>query len=100
MKIVSSIQEIVHLITSHFECVQKDNNYMISDIKDLMEETYDLISDLRVDISTIQKKVDSLNVEFHNINQYEHGDKLVILKNIILQGTPTENRNDNVHNYF
>ena len=36
---------------------------MISDIKDLREATNDLTSDLKVDISTLEKKFDSLNVE-------------------------------------
>ena len=31
-----------------------------------MEETYDLISDLEVDISTLEKKVDTVNVEIDN----------------------------------
>ena len=51
---------------------------MIWNIKDLREETYDLTYDLKEDISTLQKKVDALNVEFDNTNQYEHGDGLVI----------------------
>ena len=41
---------------------------MISDIKDIREETNYLISDLMVDISTLEKKVDSLNIEIDNIN--------------------------------
>ena len=40
---------------------------MISDIKDLGKETNDLISDLKVGFSTLQKKVDSLNVKLENI---------------------------------
>ena len=66
---------------------------MISNVKDLREETYDLTSDLD-DISTLQEKVDMLNVEFDNINQYEHGDGLVISEDIIPHGTPTENCKD------
>ena len=49
----------------------QENNDMISDIKDLKEETNDLISDLKADTSTLDKKVDSLNVELANIIQYE-----------------------------
>ena len=71
---------------------------MISDIKDLRKETYDLTSNLKVDISTLQKKVDNLNVEFDNINQYKHGDGLVISEDIIPHGTPTENYKDIVLN--
>ena len=63
---------------------------MISDIKDLRESTNDLFSDLKVDISTLEKKVDSLKVQFDNINHYEHGDDLVILRDIIPLCTPTE----------
>ena len=47
---------------------------MISTIKDLRKERYDLTSDLRENIITLQKKIDSLNVEFDNNNQYEYGD--------------------------
>ena len=36
---------------------------MISDIKDSREEKNDFISDLKADISTLEKKVNSLNVE-------------------------------------
>ena len=45
LKIVSSIhqskdmEEIVQVLTLLFECVKKENNNMISDIKDLREET-------------------------------------------------------------
>ena len=46
MKLISSMEEIVQVLTSLFECVKKENNYMISDIKDLREETNDLKSDL------------------------------------------------------
>ena len=62
---------------------------MTSDIKDLREEMYDLVSDLKVNISTLEKKVDSLNVDSDNNNQYEHGDALVISGDIIPHGTPT-----------
>ena len=55
LKIVSCMQEIVQVITSLFECVKKENND-ISDIKDLREEKCDLISDLKVDISTLEIK--------------------------------------------
>ena len=43
MKIISGMEEIVQVITSLFECVQKENNNIISDIEDLSEETNDLI---------------------------------------------------------
>ena len=73
---------------------------MISDIKDLRESTYDLFSDLKVDISTLEEKVDSLNVQIHNINQYEHGDELVVSRDINPHGSPTENCKDIVLNLF
>ena len=73
---ISSVEEIVQVITSLFECVKKENIEMISNIKDLREETNDLISDLKVDISTFENKVNSLNIEIDN-NQYEHGDMLL-----------------------
>ena len=38
-----------------------------------------------------KKKLDSVNVEICNTNQYEHGDGLVISGDIIPLGTPTEN---------
>ena len=41
---------------------------MISNLIDLREETYDSTFDLKEDISMLQKKVDTLNVEFDNIN--------------------------------
>ena len=53
LKIVPSMQEIVQAITSLFECIKQENNHIISDIKDSGEETYDLTSDLKIDISTI-----------------------------------------------
>ena len=56
------------------------NTDMISNIKDWREEIYDLNSNLKEDISSSQKKVDILNVEFDNINQYEHGDGLLSLE--------------------
>ena len=62
------MQEIVQVITSLFECVKNKNNDMILDIKDLMEEPNDIIPDLKIDISTLQKKFDNLNVELDNIN--------------------------------
>ena len=73
---------------------------MISNIKDLREETYDLTSDLKEDISILQKKIDALNVEFDNINRYEHNDGLVISGDIIPHGTPTENCRDIVFDLF
>ena len=59
---------------------------MISDIKHLREGTYDLTSNLKEDISTLQKKIDTLKVEFDNINQYEHEDGLVISYRNIKKG--------------
>ena len=67
---------------------------MPSDKKDLRKETNGSTSDLKIDISTLQKKFDSLNVEFENINQYEHSYGLVISGDIIPHGIPTENCND------
>ena len=49
------MEKIVHVIISLIDCVSKENNDMISDIKDLREETNDLISDLKDDISTLKK---------------------------------------------
>ena len=54
-------EEVLQVLTSLFECLNKENNDMISDIKYLREETNDLISDLMADISTVEKKVDSLS---------------------------------------
>ena len=55
---------------------------------------------MKKDISSSQKKVDTLNVEFDNINQYKHRDGLVISGDIIPHGTSTENCKDNVLNLF
>ena len=44
---------------------------MISDINNLRKETNDLISDLKDDIPTLEKKFDCLNFEIDNVNQYE-----------------------------
>ena len=41
-----------------------------------------------------------LNVDIDNINQYEHGDGLVISGDKIPHGTPTENCKDIVLNIF
>ena len=73
---------------------------MISNVKDLREETYDLTSDLREDITTLQKKVDALNIEYDNNIQYEDGEGLIISGDIIPQGTATENCKDIVFNLF
>ena len=100
LKTVSSIQDIVQIITSLFECLKKENNDLISYIKELREEVNDLISNLREDISTIEKEVDNLKVEIDNIIQYEHGDGLVISGDIIPHSTPTENCKDIVLNLF
>ena len=43
-------EEVVQVLTSLFECLKKENNDIISDIKDLREEANDLISDLKDDI--------------------------------------------------
>ena len=72
---------------------------MISYIIYLREEK-NSTSDLKVDISTKEKKVDSLNVVLDNINQYEHGDILVISGDVIPHSNPTENCNDFVLNLF
>ena len=40
------MEEIVQILISLFECVKKENNDMISDVKDLREETNNSISDL------------------------------------------------------
>ena len=44
LKIVSSVKDIVQVITSLLQCVKK-NNDMISSVKYLREETHDLTSD-------------------------------------------------------
>ena len=87
------MQEIVQAITILFECLKQENKYMNSDLKDLREESYDLTSDIKINISTLQKNVYSLNLEI-DINQYEYGDDLVISGDIIPHGTPTENCKD------
>ena len=69
-------------------------------IKYLGEETYDLTSDLKENISNLQKKVNSLDLKFDNINKCEHGDGLVISGDIIPHGTPTENFKDIVLTLF
>ena len=61
---------------------------MISDIKDIRVETNYLLFDVNVDISSLGKKVDSLNVELDNIDQYEHRDMLVISEDIIPHMVP------------
>ena len=38
MKIISSMEEIVQVIISHFQCMNKENNDMISNIMDLREK--------------------------------------------------------------
>jgi len=93
-------EEVVQVLTSLFECLKKENNDIISDIKDLGEEANDLISDLKDDVFNLDKEVDSLNVEIDNINQYEHGDGLVISGDIIPHGTSTENCKDIVLDLF
>ena len=71
------MEEILEVLTSLFECRKKENNDIISDTKNLREETYDIISDAKHYISTLKKKIVSVNVEIDIINQYEHGDVLV-----------------------
>ena len=100
LKAVSSIQDILHVIASLFECVKKESDGMISNIKDLREETYDITSDLKYDISTLEKEVERLNIEIDNINQYDHGDGLVISGEIIPHSIPTENCKEIVLNLF
>ena len=67
---------------------------MNATISDLREDINDLIYDLKDDISTLNKKVDSLYVDIENTNRYEYGDSLVISGDIIPHGTPTENFKD------
>ena len=76
------------------------NTDMISNIKDLREETYDLTSNLMEDISSSQKKVEIPNIQLNNINQYEHGERWFISGDIIPHGTPTKNVKDIVLNLF
>ena len=61
---------------------------MISDVKVLMTKVNDIISDLKNDISYLEKKVDNLNDEIGNNNQYGHGDGLVVSGDVIPYGTP------------
>ena len=91
MKIISDMEEIFQVITSLFKCAKKENDDMIPDKKYVREETIDFIFDLYVFISTLEKKVDSLNVELDNINQYEHGYEFVISEDIIPHSNPTKN---------
>ena len=100
LKAVSSIQDILHVITTLFECVKKESDGMISNIKELREETYDITSDLHDDITILQKKIDSLNIEIDNINKYADSNGLIISGNIIPLGTATENCKDIVLNLF
>ena len=78
------IEEIGKVSSTLFKCLRKENN-------GIREETNDLMSDWKADISTLEKKFDSLNIDIDNINQYEHGDWLVISGDIIPHGKPTEN---------
>ena len=52
------MNEIVEVFTSLFECVKKENNDINSDIKDLRDETYVWIYNFRLDISTLENRVD------------------------------------------
>ena len=61
---------------------------MILDVQGLREETNDLISDLKVDISTWEKNSWQSRGELDNINQYEHRDVLVISGDIIPHMVP------------
>ena len=60
------MEEILQVITSLFDCLKKENNDMISDTKALREDTYEFITDLKVDISTLEKKFVSLNIALDN----------------------------------
>ena len=64
-----------------------------------MKNNY-LISELKVDIQTLEEKVDNLNVEIDSIKQYEHGDDLIISGDIIPYGSPIENCKDIVLKLF
>ena len=69
LKIIANLQqskdveEIIQKITPIIECIKKKSDDMISDVKDLRIEVNDIISDLKNDISYLEKKVDSLNDE-------------------------------------
>ena len=67
------MKEIVQVLPSIFECVKKENNDIDFSYKRFKGRKNDLISDLKADISTLEKKIDSINVEIDNINQYEQG---------------------------
>ena len=62
LRIISSthqskdVEEVVLVLTSFFECLKKENNDIISDIKDLREEINDLVSNLKNNISTLERK--------------------------------------------
>ena len=94
------MKEIVQVLTSLFECLKKENEYIISDINYLREKTNELIFDIKDDFSTLKKNVDRVSVENDNINQYEHGDELVVSRDINPHGSPTENCKDIVLNLF
>ena len=78
LRIISSIhqskdmEEVVEVLTLIFEWLSKENNDIISTIKNKRYETNDLISNLKHDISTLEKKVDSLSVKININNKYEH----------------------------
>ena len=87
------MQKIVQVITSLFECVKKENNDIISNIKDLREETNKWFNFwLKGRCFNFRKKVNCQQVSLiPNINQYGHGDELVISRYIIPHGSPTQN---------
>ena len=49
-------EEVVQILTSLFECLKKESNHLISGIKYLRNETNALVSDLKDNISTLEKK--------------------------------------------
>ena len=90
---MSSIQDTVQIITSVFECVKKEND-TISNLKDLREETWFNFG-FKIRYFNFTEKSWR-----NNINQYEHGDDLVIYEDIIPHGTITKNFIDIVLNLF
>ena len=61
LKIISNahqckdMEEIVHVSTSLFQCLKKEGDDIISDINDLGEENNNIISDLKDNISILEK---------------------------------------------
>ena len=50
------MEELVKVLTSFNKYLKKENNDIISDLKDLREETNIWISDLKDNISMLEKK--------------------------------------------